>query len=156
LSGDLTVQHLDLAPILSDRAQRSDITGDAKIDIAGAALADPTGWNGTLSTNARVMAAGYVADRVDLHATLAAGRAAKLEARVFASGADATTVGFVSLPAERRPIRFDLRGRAGRVNLRALPKSFGAPPAVTNLNAHYHVVGVQPVSHGQSGSQLTV
>lgn len=153
--GDLSVQHLNLAPLLRDSSQTSDITGDARIDLVSESFTTVGAIHGTVNANARAAIAGYVADRVDLKATLAAGRPAQVDATLFAYGARATAAGTVSVPDGDTPVRFDIRGRAQRVNLRTLPPAVGAPRATTDLNAAYHVVGSQPM--GTSGvPRLTV
>ena len=50
--GDVSVRHLDLAPILNDRRRKSDITADARVDVRGAALSDVDTLRGSVSLHA--------------------------------------------------------------------------------------------------------
>ena len=64
------------------------------------------------------------------------------DGRADAYRASATAVGSVTLPADRRPLAFDITGSASHVNLRALPPSARAPTLESNLDvAGYHVRG---------------
>ena len=49
VAGDVSVRHLDLAPILNDPQQKSDITADARVDLHGEALANIDALRGTLA-----------------------------------------------------------------------------------------------------------
>jgi autotransporter translocation and assembly factor TamB len=142
VAGQLSVRHLDLAPFLKNPAQRSDITGDAKIDLRGASLSDVDSLHGTLSLNApRVAAGGLVAEQVKAKATID-GRRVALDARASAYGASATAVGRVTLPeTQHGTVAFDLRGQARHVDLRRLPRDFKLPSAATDVNAAYRVAG---------------
>ncbi len=57
------------------------------------------------------------------------------------------------LPKGNEPLSYDLRGRARHLDLRRLPPQFGVPPAETNVDAGYHVRGIEPVGpvEGPSG-----
>src|SRR5436309_29580 len=55
--GDVSVRHLDLAPILNDRRQKSDLTADARVGVRGAALADVDTLRGSVSLHAAPAAA---------------------------------------------------------------------------------------------------
>lgn len=144
--GDVDLDRMNLAPILRDPSQRSDLTGHAKLDLAlksapaDAPVADR--MSGTLSfTGPRVMAAGYEARDVRLSATLAGSRIT-LDGRAAAYGGTATAKGFIVTPAPRRALAFDLRGAADRVDLRNLPAAIGIPRLATNLSvSEYHVTG---------------
>ena len=64
------------------------------------------------------------------------------DGRADAYRASATAVGSVTLPADRRPLAFDITGSASHVDLRALPPSARAPTLESNLDvAGYHVRG---------------
>jgi autotransporter translocation and assembly factor TamB len=144
--GDVDVNRLDLAPILKKPAQRSDLTGHAKLDLriasapGGAPVADR--MTGTYSfTGPRVVAAGYEARDVRVNGSLAGPRI-NLVGRATAYGGTATAQGFIVTPAPGRAVSFDLRGRADNVDLRGLPASTGAPDLATTLSvAAYHVRG---------------
>ena len=144
--GDVQVEHLNLAPLLRNPRQRSDITGRAQLDIdvtgtpAGAPINERMRGRFTF-TGPRVVAAGYEARNVRVTGTLA-GRKIVLDGRGLAYGGSATAKGFIVTPSGRQRVSFDLAGSANGVNLRNLPASTGAPRVTTNLSvASYHVRG---------------
>jgi hypothetical protein len=60
VAGDISVRHLDLAPILKDRRQKTDLTADAHVDIRGEALSNLNSLRGTVTVDSpRLVAAGY-------------------------------------------------------------------------------------------------
>ncbi len=144
--GELDLERLNLAPLLKDPAQKSDLTGHAKVDIAlkgdppSARAADR--MSGTFAfSGPRVVAAGYEARNVRVTGTMKGPRLA-LDGRAAAYGGTATVRGFIVPPAPGRPLSFDLAGTAEHVDLRQLPTSTGAPQIATNLSvAEYHVRG---------------
>ena len=144
--GEVDVERLNLAPILKDSSQRTNLTGHAKLDLAmksapaSSALIDRI--TGTFAfTGPHVVAAGYEARDVKVSGTIAGPRIT-LDGRALAYGGTATARGFVVVPAARRPLSLDLRGKADHVNLRGLPAATGAPELSTNLSiAEYHVSG---------------
>jgi autotransporter translocation and assembly factor TamB len=144
--GDVNVERLDLAPILKSPAQRSDITGQARVDLrfASAPASRPFGDRIAGSFTFRgptVLAAGYQARNVKATGTFADGRIT-LDASAAAYGGTGTAKGFVGLAAPGRPVAFDLRGSADRVDLRNLPARLRVPKLATNLSvAEYHVAG---------------
>ena len=144
--GTVSVEHLDLAPLLRNPRQRSDITGRAQIDLDVAASPANAPFNERMRgrftfTGPRVTAAGYDARNVRVTGSLA-GRRIVLDGRADAYGGTATAKGFIVTPAGRSPVSFDLAGSATGVNLRNLPASTGAPRVTTNLSvARYHVRG---------------
>ena len=144
--GDVEVERLDLAPLVKSPAQRSDITGQAKIDIrfASGPPSKPVVDRFAGSFDFRgpaVTAAGYQARNVRATGTLAGGRL-NLDATAAAYGGTGTARGVVVLPAAGRATAFDLRGNAGNLDLRNLPARLGVPRLATNLSvAEYHVEG---------------
>jgi len=146
VSGHVSVSHLDLAPILKNPAQKSDITGDAHLDLRGESFSNVNSLRGTVDFHSpHLVAAGYLGGPVDAKARID-GRRVGLDARGSAYGASATATGQVVLPetaknAKAQPIEFDLRGRARHVDLRRLPRDLKVPPADTNVNAAYHIAG---------------
>jgi autotransporter translocation and assembly factor TamB len=146
VSGNVSVRHLDLAPILKDPTQQSDITADAQVDLRGESLADFDSLRGNVSLKSpHLAAAGYAAGPVEAKARID-GRRIGLDARASAYGGSATAVGRVTLPATSKaaaakPIEFDLRGQARHVDLRRLPATLKAPSVETNVNGAYHVAG---------------
>ena len=142
--GTVQVERLDLAPILRDAGQRSDITGRAQIDLdVAASPADAPVLERLRGrfrfTGPRVLAAGYDARDVRVTGRLA-GRRIEFDGRAMAYGASTTAKGFIVTPGGRSPVSFDLTGSANGVNLRNLPASIGAPNVTTNLSiAQYRV-----------------
>src|SRR4051812_21460415 len=143
--GDVDVDRLNLAPILRDPAQRTDLTGHAKLDLAlksnpaNAPVTDR--MSGTFAfTGPHVVAAGYEARKVKLSGKIDGGRIT-LDGGAAAYGGTATARGFIVTPAPGRALAFDLRGAAEHVDLRSLPSTTGVPLA-TNLSvSEYHVTG---------------
>lgn len=145
--GDVHVERLNLAPILKDPAQRSDITGRARLDIEVAATPAQAPINermtGTFTfTGPRVVAAGYSASDVSVTGRITGPRIT-LDGRAAAYGGTATAKGFIVTPSGARPLSFDLEGRADGVDLRGLPAAAGAPRLATDLSiARYHVLSL--------------
>lgn len=146
VKGTVDVERLDLAPVLEDAAQRSDITGHAKVDLRMAT--EPSGapamdrLSGTYSfSGPRVQAAGYEARDVTVSGRLD-GAKITIDGRAAAYGGTATANGFIVTPAKGRAIAFDLRGEADDLDLRNLPPETGAPALATNLSVvEYRVAG---------------
>ena len=144
--GDVDVERLNLAPILKDPAQRTNLTGRAKLDLAmkSAPASTPVAdrLTGTFVFNGpHVVAAGYEARDVSVKGSIAGPRIT-LDGHAAAYGGTATARGFIVTPGPRRALAFDLRGRADHVNLRVLPGASGVPSLETNLSvADYHVSG---------------
>ena len=145
--GDVSVQNLNLAPLLKNPAQKSDITGHARLDLevagspAGASAIDRL--RGRVDFEGpKVVAAGHTATNVKMAASFA-GRRIGLDGRANAYGGSATARGFIVVPGPAgQPTRVDLAGRASNINLAGLPASIKAPRIPTNLNATaYHVKG---------------
>ncbi|HEY2150309.1 MAG TPA: translocation/assembly module TamB domain-containing protein [Vicinamibacterales bacterium] len=145
VAGSVSVRHLDLAPILKDPKQKSDLTADARVNLHGDALANVDALHGDLELDSpRVAVAGYVADQVHAKAKVDGRQLRVLEGRAVAYGARVTASGAVTLPAPgtAHPATvFDLRGDVGHLDLRRLPKELNPPPADTDVNASYHAAG---------------
>ena len=145
--GEVDVQNLDLAPILKNPSQKSDITGHAKLDLtvasrpAGAPAIDRLRGR-VVFQGPKVVAAGYTAANVRATADFT-GRRIGLDARANAYGGSATAKGFIVAPGpDGQPTRIDLAGSASHINLAGLPRTINAPRVVTDLNATaYHVTG---------------
>jgi autotransporter translocation and assembly factor TamB len=140
-AGEVSVRHLDLAPLLKNPRQKSDITADAKLDVRADSFSNLDSLRGSASLSApRVVAAGYTAEKVRANATFE-GRKVALKAQASAYGASATADGSVTVPQREDPLAFDVRGTAKHLDLRNLPRDLKVPPADTDVNATYHVVG---------------
>ncbi len=144
VKGELSVKHLDLSTLLNDPGEKSDITGNARVDLHGEALSNVKALHGTVSLDSpRLVVAGYVAERVHANARIN-GRQVGLDGNAVAYGASATVAGNVTLPdvdRNNRAVTYDLHGQARHLDLRQLPRELKVPPAATNVNAAYHVTG---------------
>ncbi len=144
--GTVSVRHLNLAPLLNDPKQTSDITADAGVDVHGAALSDINTLRGSLSLqSSRMAASGYTAGPIDARVQID-GRRLGLDAHAAAYGAQATANGAVTLPessAGKRaePMAFDVHGQLRNLDLRKMPRNLKIPAADTDVNADYHVEG---------------
>jgi autotransporter translocation and assembly factor TamB len=153
VQGEIDAAGLNLAPILKNPAQRTDLTGHAEVDLrlasepASAAALDRI--TGTFEfAGPRVAAAGYTATDLRVSGGVNAGRLT-IDGRASAYGATAAAKGVIVPPTERNPLQFDLRGSADRVDLRNLPAQAGAPDLATDLSvSEYHVTGDGPVVSG--------
>ncbi|HEY7290688.1 MAG TPA: translocation/assembly module TamB domain-containing protein [Vicinamibacterales bacterium] len=147
VNGTMSLRHVDLAPLLNDPRQRSDITADLAVNVAGERFADQSSLHGTVSAKApQISAAGYQVGPLDVKGRLA-GRQVQVAGNVEAYGAHATADGRVTLPdltaasGQAREVSYDVGGDASRVDLRKLPRNLGIPAADTDVNARYRVAG---------------
>jgi translocation and assembly module TamB len=145
--GTVSVRHLDLAPILNDPKQKSDITADARVDVYGAALSNVETLRGSLSLqSSRIAASGYATGPIEARVQID-GRRLGLDAQAAAYGARATATGTVTLPEtsagkQADPMSFDVHGQLRNLDLRKMPRNLKIPAADTDLNAEYHVEGL--------------
>ena len=151
VQGDLSVRHIDLAPILNDPKQRSDITGNAHVDLRVESFSNLNSLHGGVAIDSpRIVASGYTAGPLDANAQIE-GRRVALTAKAAAYGASATASGRVTLPdfadknAKTRPVAFDVNGQVRNVDLRRMPRELKVPPADTDVNAAYHVAGTADI-----------
>ncbi|HEX5110917.1 MAG TPA: translocation/assembly module TamB domain-containing protein [Vicinamibacterales bacterium] len=143
VAGIVRLERFNLSPLLphlrpsASRAARSDITGEARID-----LALPSGrlpLSGTYSLRAsRALVAGYGARNVVASGRIDGTTVRITGAQADAYGAHATTAGTV-VAGER--FALDLRGHASGVDLRNLPDSLGAPKVPSMLDVEYTLSG---------------
>jgi translocation and assembly module TamB len=151
--GNLDVDRLDLAPILKNPAQKSDLSGHGRIDLrlaskpAGASVVERL--RGTYAFEGpHVAAAGYEARNVKVTGSLDGPRIT-LDGRAAAYGGTGTARGVLILPAPGRPFGFDLRGSADHLDLRNLPVRLGAPRLASSFSVpEYHVSGRGPAIEG--------
>ena len=141
LVGDFVLHHLDLGPILADKAWTSDVSAKTHADLRAAALNRFDTWKGTVTFTApHVSAVGLAGDDVSGSARFAGGDVT-IDTRAAAYGANVTAAGRLMPPRGHSPFSYELRGRVRGVNLERLPAELKVPPANTMLNAEYHVVG---------------
>ncbi len=146
VKGDVRVERLNLAPILKDPAQRTDLTGQTSVDLRLRSQSSPATAMDRISgrftfKGPTVVAAGYEAHDVSVSGTLDGPRIT-FDGRAAAYGGTATARGLIVTPAEGRGWSFDLRGSGHGVDLRKLPAVTGAPDLATSLAvAEYHVRG---------------
>ena len=146
--GDVSLEHLDLAPIARTPSQKSDITGHARFDVRLAGNPTPPAaaldrLSGRVAFQGpKVVAAGYAASNVRATAEMR-GRRIGLDARANAYGGSATAKGSITIAGPTgQPFLLDLSGSASHINLADLPRTINAPRITTNLNAQtYHVTG---------------
>ena len=146
--GTVTVERLNLAPIVKDPAQKSDISGNARFDVRLAGNPSPPAaaldrLSGHLAFDGpTVIAAGYAASNVRAAADIR-GRHIGLDARANAYGGTATAKGSLTVAGPAgQPFLLNLTGSASHVNLRGLPRTLNAPRTSTDLNATaYHLEG---------------
>jgi len=142
VKGDLTVSHIDLAQILNNPKQKSDITANAHVDVHGESFQKIDSLRGGVSLESpRIVAAGYTAGPIDAKAQIE-GRHVALTAKAQAYGASATASGRVTVPVAKSDVlAFDVSGQLRNVDLRNMPKDLKIPPADTHVSAGYHVAG---------------
>ena len=129
--GGVELGRLNLAPILKNAAQKSDITGHATIDLTLASAPESAPvmerLHGTYSfAGPHALALGYEGSNVRVKGALQ-GRRITLDGRADGYGATATATGFIVTPAAGQPLSFDLQGQAQNVDLRRLPASTHVP-----------------------------
>jgi translocation-and-assembly-module (TAM) inner membrane subunit TamB-like protein len=122
---------------------RSDITGQAQIDLALPSGGAPV--RGTYAVKAeRVQFAGYDARNVDATGRID-GRVIRVNARANAYGGRAAAAGIVTVG---QPVALDLAGRAANVDLRNLPPVLKMPGAPSDLQFTYTLTGRDGVYSG--------
>jgi autotransporter translocation and assembly factor TamB len=158
LSGDISVRHLDLAPILNDQSLRSDLTADARLDLKADDLANLASVRGSVSLKTpQISIATYAAGPIDASARVL-DRSVDWTAKAVAYGANLDAAGHVTLPkgdSAERVMAFDLKCQARGVDLRRLPRDWQAPQAASELNADYQANGKVPIGR-RARSPITV
>ena len=136
VAGTVSVKNLNLAPATKNPALKSDITGQARIDMALPSEKFPL--SGSYAVNAeRVAVAGYEARNVVANGRID-GNTIRVNATAAAYGGHATARGTVKT-GER--LALDLSGHASNLDLRNLPSQLSAPKVASNLQLDYHVTG---------------
>jgi autotransporter translocation and assembly factor TamB len=144
IKGDVELERFNLAPVLKDPAQRTDMTGKATIDLrmpsrpANAPAMERL--TGTFTFRGpHVLAAGYEARNVSVTGTMTGPRI-EIDGRADAYGGTATARGFIVTPGQGRDLAFDLRGQADSLDLRDLPAATGAPKLATDVSVEEYAV----------------
>jgi autotransporter translocation and assembly factor TamB len=136
VAGTVSMAHLNVAPILRRPDIRSDISGQARIDLALPSAGRPV--RGTYAVKAeRALIFGYDARNVDASGRID-GRVVHVNSSGNAYGGRATATGVV---VAGRPISLDLKGRAEGVDLRNLPPMLEAPGVPSDLQFTYTLTG---------------
>jgi hypothetical protein len=143
IAGTVALQHFNVAPIAKNPNLKSDITGQARIDMALTSGRLPL--SGTYQVNAdHVAIAGYQADDVVANGRID-GNTIRVNASAAAYGGHATARGTVKTGPQ---LALDLSGRASNLDLRNLPPQVKAPGVPSNLQLDYTVSGRGPVYSG--------
>jgi hypothetical protein len=143
VAGTVSMAHLNVAPIVRRADVKSDITGQAHIDLALPSAGRSV--RGTYTVNAgRVQIFGYDARNVVASGRID-GQVIRVKGSADAYGGRATTEGTV---VAGRPVRIDLRGRAAAVDLRDLPPILNAPGVPSDLQFSYTLTGRSGVYSG--------
>jgi autotransporter translocation and assembly factor TamB len=146
--GDLELADLNLAPLLADPEQQSDITGRARVDLRFPAADPLQNLRGTYQfAGPHAAFGGFEAANVEASGRFD-GPQMTLDARAEAYDGTATATGTITLPGEERLLAYDLRGRTADLDLRNLPPQLELPRFQTDLNLAYHVVGRGDVIRG--------
>jgi autotransporter translocation and assembly factor TamB len=139
--GEMAVRRLDLAPLLRDRTQRSDITANATFDLRMSEVRGRDalgGLTGTWRITApHVALMGYAARDVKARGRFERG-VVHVDGSAVAYGGRATVRGFVNPSA---PLRMELRGDVAHLDLRNLPETLKAPRVPGDINAAYEIRG---------------
>jgi autotransporter translocation and assembly factor TamB len=136
VAGTVSMAHVNVAPIVRRADMKSDITGQARIDLALPSAGRPV--RGTYTVNAgRVQILGYDARNVVASGRID-GRVVRVKGTANAYGGRATTNGVVTFG---RPVSLDLAGQAADVDLRNLPPMLRAPGVPSDLQFTYTLTG---------------
>ena len=154
--GTADVESLNLAVLLKDPAQRSDISGHATFEMTmksqPASAPAVERLRGRYSFKGpRVVAAGYRAGDVNVRGSIEE-RRVTFDGSAHAYGGAATAKGFIVTPQTAGgPVQFDIAGSASHIDLRGLPANLNAPKLATDLNASaFHVAGQTGNVHGDA------
>ena len=135
LEGLLSLTHFDLGTLYSDPDLESDLTGQARFDLA--LLEGDVPVRGTWAFQGpSVELMGYRASNVDAQGRVDRRLVTVTQGRANAYGGFATAAGTIRFANDAgRGLAVDLRGRATNLNLRALPQTIPVPRLMTDLDA---------------------
>jgi autotransporter translocation and assembly factor TamB len=143
VEGTVSLSNFNVGRIAKSATLKSDITGQARIDMT--LPADQTPLRGTYAVNAEyAQVAGYTARNIVGNGRID-GNVIKLDVSAAAYGGHATARGTVRTG---QPLALDLEGRASGVDLRNLPTQVNAPRVASNLSLEYRVAGRGSVYEG--------
>ena len=143
VAGTVSMAHFNVAPIVRRADVKSDISGQARIDLALPAAGRPV--RGTYTVKAeRAQIFGYDARNVAASGRID-GRVIHVKGSGDAYGGRATAEGVV---VAGRPVSLDLEGRASGVDLRKLPPMVKAPVVPSDLQFTYTLTGRNGVYSG--------
>lgn len=136
LAGTVDLRHANIGAAARREGLTSDITGEARIDLALPDGRRPL--SGTYSVDAeRALVAGYEVRDLTARGRID-GRLVRVDARAAAYGGRATAEGHVRTGSR---LELDLRGRAVDLDLRNLPPQLDAPGVASDLDLDYHLTG---------------
>jgi hypothetical protein len=136
IAGTVKMEHFNVGPVAKSQTLKSDITGQARIDLALPSGRMPLSGSYAIDA-AEVQVAGYAARNVKARGRID-GQVIRFDANAAAYGGRATAAGTVRTGT---PLRLDVRGRAADLDLRNLPRQIPAPRVASDLDLDYHVVG---------------
>ena len=112
IQGELSISHLDVAPVVRQANLKTDLTAILKSDLHAASFADLDTWRGTIAiTTPRVSGLGYAVERFQANADIT-GRSVHLDGTVDAYRAAASFQGRVAFHHPQQPL-FDVPGTYG-------------------------------------------
>ena len=150
VAGTVRMEHLNVGPIAKSATLKSDITGQARVN-----LALPSGrlpLSGTYSIDAAsAQVAGYAVRDLKARGRID-GKSIRVDATAAAYGGRATAAGTVKTG---EPLAVDLQGRASSLDLRNLPPQLKAPGVPSDLQFDYRLVGRGRVFSGDVRMQTS-
>ena len=136
IAGTVRMEHFNVGPVARSQTLKSDITGQARVDLALPSGRMP--MSGTYSINAsRAQVAGYEVRDLTAKGRID-GRTIRLNANAAAYGGRATAAGTIKTGT---PLALDLEGRASNLDLRNLPPQLNAPGVPSDLDLDYRLTG---------------
>jgi autotransporter translocation and assembly factor TamB len=136
VAGTVSLQHFNVGPLARSATLKSDVTGQARVDLALPAEGRPL--SGTYKVNAgQVAIAGYEARNVVADGRID-GDTIRVNGSAAAYGGHATARGIVKTGPQ---LALDLSGHASNLDLRNLPAQMKAPGIASNLQFDYTVNG---------------
>ena len=143
VAGTVSMRHFNVGPLAKSARLASDITGQARVDLALPSGRLPLSGSYAIDASHAHVGGYQVRDlnakgRID-------GRTVRLDADAAAYGGRVTAAGTVTTGT---PFAMDIRGKAANLDLRNLPPQVNAPAVPSNLDLDYHVAGRERVFSG--------